>query len=136
MTHKQIAGVFGASVLIAALIVGARAFIGSTYEYDMPYEFATSTNSTTTTNDERVVNTRTFTFADGETYAAPVESTGRQVLVFDRTLPANTFKIVRRQVPPLEIGGQTFDEGGWYEEVRYNEAAKVRPLITPANNGR
>lgn len=109
-----------------------------TYEYGRNYAFQYSIVSSATATDGRVVQSRLFIFErDGLTFSAPVESFGRRIAILDRTLPPNTFRIVRRVVPPLAIGERTFDPGGPFDEVHFNmrhiEAQRVVPRVTPRN---
>src|SRR3989344_3844997 len=113
------------SIVILVILVGIVAvmtFTGPAYDYDTDYAFQYSVKNVADTSDGRTVDGRLFIFDDGTTCSAPVTSEGRPILVVDVTLPVNTFRIVKRTVPPLTIGKQTFDPGGEYDEVRFNMA--------------
>ena len=130
------------SSVLAAIVLGFLFWPAADptpqYEYGKAYVFQYSLLSTATTNDGRAVQTRLFIFEkDGVTFSSPVESFGRKITVLDRTLPPNSFKIVRQTVPPLAIGERTFDPGGQFDQVRYNmrtiEHQRVVPRVTPQN---
>lgn len=107
------------------------------YEYNTNYKFASSMLTTSQAASGREVDGRLFTFSNGRTFASPIASFGRPITILDRSLPANTFRIVKREVPKLQIGAHTFDPGGVYDEVRYNmariEPQTVVPRVTPGN---
>ena len=129
-------------VVIAALVATAAWFFWPAtpaYEYGQTYKFEFFRVSKARTNAGDLVDARFFVFADGSTFSPPNESAGRDITIIDRELPPNTFRLVERAVPRLQIGAYTFDPGGTYAEVRYNAAnvdsvnPRVTPRVTPEN---
>lgn len=135
-TRVGIAAVVTVAVVVLLVVVAKAMFGGSAYEHGKNYSFQHSFRTSTKTNDGRAIEGRTFVFEDGVTFASPAESTGRQILVLDKALPANTFQIVKKTVAPLVIGKETFDPGGTYDEVRFNYTEPQLPRVTPGNTGR
>lgn len=131
--NKAVLGVCG---LLVAIMVGAWLWPSSDktpkYEYGKAYTFQYSLLSTATAKDGRIAETRLFIFEkDGVTFSSPVESFGRRITVLDRTLPPNTFKVVKRVVPPLAIGERTFDPGSTFDQVRFNMRTMERQAVVP-----
>ena len=128
----------GIILAVLAVVVVAWAIVKPTaYDYGKAYKFQYTFQSNSRTGDGRIVPTRSFVFENGNVFAAPLESTGRRIVVFDASVPANTFRLVNRKVPPAKVGSRQFDKGGTYDEVQFNfvvrEVQRVIPRVTPRN---
>ena len=119
-------------ITFAVLVVVAMAWAvvkPTAYDYGKAYKFQYTFQSNSRTGDGRIVPTRSFVFENGNVFAAPLESAA--------SVPANTFRLVNRKVPPAKVGSRQFDRGGTYDEVQFNfvvrEVQRVIPRVTPRN---